>query len=149
MTMKRPLRLLPAAMTKKMSSLAVFRHVLRSVQPSGALVCLCIGAAVFTMPRSAAASPQVATPAQRTVLGTVLNSAGTPADQAVVYLQDTKTMVIRSYVANGGGHFHFNQLSPDTDYQVWAEVNKHRSKTRTVSMFSSHLKFTYTLKIKG
>ena len=100
-------------------------------------------------PRAWAAPPQLGTPAERIVQGTVLNSGGAPADNAVVYLQDTKTMVIRSYVANSGGHFHFNQISPDTDYDVWAEVNKHRSKTKTVSMFSSHLKFTYILKIKS
>lgn len=105
--------------------------------------------ALVAAPCAWAAPPQLGTPAERIVQGIVLNSAGAPADNAVVYLQDTKTMVIRSYVANSGGHFHFNQLSPDTDYSVWAEVNKHRSKIRTVSMFSSHLKFTYTLKIKG
>jgi len=83
------------------------------------------------------------------VNGTVLTGADTPADKAVVYLQDTKSMVIRSYVANGGGHFHFNQLAPDTDYQVWAEIDKHRSKSKTISMFSSHVTFTYTLKVKA
>ncbi len=117
------------------------------------LIALCIlatGLSAFVAPReAAAASPQLKTPAERVVLGTVQDAAGTPLDKAVVYLQDTKTMVIRSYVTNGGGHFHFNQLSPDTDYEVWAEVNKHRSKSKIVSMFSSHLKFMYTLKIKS
>ena len=99
--------------------------------------------------RASAAPPQMKTAAERTVTGTVVDDSGAPADKAVVYLQDTKSMVIRSYVANGGGHFHFNQLAPDTDYQVWAEINKHRSKIRTISMFSSHLKFTYTLKVNA
>ena len=92
---------------------------------------------------------QLKTPAERIVLGTVTGGSGAPLDNAVVYLQNTKTMEIRSYVTNGGGHFHFNQLLPDTDYAVWAEVNKHRSKTKTVSMFSSHVKFDYQLKIKS
>lgn len=81
-------------------------------------------------------------------MGTVVRKSGAPADGIVVYLQDTKTMVIRSYVTNGGGHFHFNQISPDTDYDVWAELNKERSKKKTVSMFSSHLKFNFKLKLK-
>ena len=118
-----------------------------------ALVSLCLlGAALgvsVSTPRAWAAPPQLKTPAERTVLGTVVNSSGAPYDGAVVYLQDTKSMIIRSYVANHGGQFHFNQISSDTDYQVWAEMNKSRTKKKTISMFSSHLKFTYKFKIKS
>ena len=112
----------------------------------------CVCALVCSVPGPAWAGSKTKTaktPAERTISGTVVNSAGAPADAAVVYLQDTKSMVIRSYVANGGGNFHFNQISSDTDYDVWAEVNKHRSKTKTVSMFSSHVKFVFKLKIKA
>ncbi len=108
-----------------------------------------LGLVSVTSPQAWAAPPQLKTPVERTVLGTVVNSTGAPYDGAVVYLQDTKSMVIRSYVANNGGQFHFNQLSPDTDYQVWAEMNKNRTKKKTISMFSSHLKFTYKFKIKS
>ena len=100
-------------------------------------------------PQAWAASSQLKTPAERTVLGTVVNGSGQPLDKAVVYLQDQKTQIIRSYVTVNGGQFHFNQLSADTDYEVWAEVNKVRSKRKFVSMFSSHVKFTYKLKIKS
>ena len=128
---------------------------LAAVRPrcSATFLILCLlGAAIggiFTSSSASAAPPQLKTPAERTVLGTVVNSSGAPYDGAVVYLQDTKSMVIRSYVANSGGKFHFNQLSPDTDYEVWAEMNKSRTKKKTISMFSSHLKFTYTFKIKS
>jgi len=122
------------------------------VRVRAALLLLCLvgsGVSFLAPPKAWAAPPQLKTPAERTILGTVVNDAGAPYDGAVVYLQDTKSMVIRSYVANGGGKFHFNQISSDTDYDVWAEMNKHRSKKKTVSMFSSHVKFIFKLKIKS
>lgn len=114
-----------------------------------ALFGLCLFVPLAVVPARGAAPPQLKTPAERVVEGTVVNDSGAPYDGAVVYLQDTKTMIIRSYVANNGGKFHFNQLSPGTDYEVWAEMNKHRTKKKTISMFSSHLKFTFKFKIKA
>lgn len=157
MTMRKTPRQRLATMTTPMSNRTEPRSMQRAASCLVSWLCgelrllgalMAVSVACCGALRAWAAPPQLKTPAERIVQGTVVKD-GAPADNAVVYLQDTKTMVIRSYVANNGGHFHFNQLSPDTDYAVWAEENKHRSKTKTVSMFSSHLKFTYTLKIKG
>lgn len=130
--------------------MASLQHV-RWQRGAAALVCLLavVAAGPLSSRRAWAAAPQLKTPAQRTVLGTVVNGSGQPIDKAVVYLQDQKTQVIRSYVTVNGGQFHFNQLSPDTDYQVWAQVNKNSSKRKFISMFNSHVKFSYKLKIKS
>jgi hypothetical protein len=133
-----------------MSSLRPEKHLRRRLGLSVLLCVLGLGpAAVLLSSRAWAAPSQLKTPAQRSVAGTVVNGSGQPMDKVVVYLQDQKTQVIRSYVTVNGGQFHFNQLSPDTDYEVWAEVNKNSSKRKFISMFNSHVKFTYKLKIKS
>lgn len=113
-----------------------------------ALVCVLVcGLPVLTTATALHAQTKLKPPSERVAQGTVVSDGDTPQDNVVVYLQDTKTQVIRSYVTNNGGQFHFNQLSPDTDYEIWAERNKNRSKKHVISMFSSHTHFTYKLKV--
>lgn len=86
-------------------------------------------------------------PELRTVQGMVSNKDGEPIQGAVVYLQDTKTMAVKSFLSDNEGHFHFRQLSMSTDYGLWAELNGVRSKTMNISQFNSHPDLEYTLKL--
>ncbi len=89
----------------------------------------------------------------RSIEGKVLNSGGGTIAGAIVLLKDTKTLQVRSYIAQADGRYHFYGLSTDVNYQLRAEANGLTSKTKTVSVFDSHkivkldLKVTKKLKI--
>lgn len=80
-------------------------------------------------------------------IGKVLH-AGAPVEGAVVYLENPKSLTIKSYLTVANGGYHFSNLSPETDYEVWAEQNGIQSKHKFISQFSSHSKFEFTLKLE-
>ncbi len=80
--------------------------------------------------------------------GKVVNGE-TPAAGAVVYLENPTSLAIKSYLTNANGGFHFNNISPQTDYEVWAELNGVQSKHKFISQFSNHTKFDFTLKLES
>lgn len=79
--------------------------------------------------------------------GKVVSHANQPLAGAVVYLEDPKSLAIKSYLTDTSGQFHFRRLSPQTDYEVWAEQNGQQSKHKFISQFSSHVHFVFTLKL--
>lgn len=84
----------------------------------------------------------------RSIQGLVLSTSGQPIPGAVVLLKDTKTLQVRSYIAQFDGRYRFYGLSMDTNYQVRAEANGLTSKTKTVSVFDSHKIVKLNLKLK-
>ncbi len=86
-------------------------------------------------------------PHLRTIEGEVCRKDGTPIQGAVVYLQDTKSLAVKSYLSDDQGHFHFRQLSMSLDYDLWAELNGKRSKTKRISQFNSKPDLSYKLKL--
>jgi Carboxypeptidase regulatory-like domain len=84
----------------------------------------------------------------RVVQGMVQNSDGQPQANAVVYLQDQKSLEVRTFITEADGHYRFGQLSSDVDYQLWAEYKGHKSKTKAISSFDSKKQFNFDLKIE-
>jgi len=90
---------------------------------------------------------QAGTPRTRAIEGVVLSAAGAPAAGAIVLLKDSKTLQVRSYIAQPDGKYHFYGLSTDVNWQLRAEAGGMTSKTRTVSVFDSHEKVRLNLKL--
>jgi Carboxypeptidase regulatory-like domain len=86
-------------------------------------------------------------PQLRTVEGMVVDKSGIPIKGAVVYLQDSKSLTVKSYLSDVAGHFHFRQLPLSLDYDLWAEIKGKRSKTKSISQFNSKTELFYKLKV--
>jgi hypothetical protein len=94
-------------------------------------------------------SPAIARAAERAVKGTVFYKGGEPAADAAVKLEDRTTMQVLSHRTDREGHYHFLGLNPDKDYEIRAQKNGHRSKSHTVSRFSSNAEETVNLYLRG
>jgi hypothetical protein len=83
----------------------------------------------------------------RTVQGSVTAQDDTPVDGAVVYLKNTKTLQIRSFFTQKDGAYHFQDLSPDIDYELKAENHGTWSNPHTLSSFDTRKLATINLKL--
>ncbi len=105
-----------------------------------------VGAAASYL-RPLTASAQQSGPVQRVVEGKVTDKDNAPLHGAVVYLKDDHTLAVKSFISDDKGGYRFGQLSQNADYEIWAEQNGKKSKTRTISSFDSKNTFSIDLKI--
>ncbi len=75
--------------------------------------------------------------AAKTIQGRVLDANTTPLPGSVIYLQDQKTNVVKSFIATDTGAYRFGQLPASTDYKIWAEYKGEKSKERLISSFDT------------
>ncbi|MEO6909971.1 MAG: carboxypeptidase-like regulatory domain-containing protein [Edaphobacter sp.] len=107
----------------------------------------CLAAACYLALPQLSASAQSRGPVQRTVQGKVVDKSNAPLKGAVVYLKDDHTLSVMSKITDNEGLYRFGQLSQNTDYELWAESNGKKSKTKTISSFESRNAFHFTLKV--
>lgn len=88
-------------------------------------------------------------PQVRALTGEVMDDREQPVGGAIVYLKNIKTMAVKTFITGQDGSYRFNALSPNVDYEVYAEHNGKRSDTKTLSSFDSRKTASINLKIKA
>lgn len=83
----------------------------------------------------------------RTLTGHVLSSQDEPLQKAIVYLKNTKNLAVKTYISETDGSYRFPALSPNVDYELFAEYHGARSDTKTLSAFDTRKQLTVTLRI--
>jgi Carboxypeptidase regulatory-like domain len=87
--------------------------------------------------------------ALRTVRGVVVDKASeNPVTSAVVFLKNTRTNAVRSYIADDEGNYRFSGLDPNVDYEIHAEKDGAKSTIRTISSFDNKKEIVLNLKIE-
>jgi hypothetical protein len=84
----------------------------------------------------------------RVVQGKVLDPDEKPQPNAIVYLQNQKTLEIRTYITIADGSYRFGQVGSDVDYRLWAKYQTLKSKAKLISSFDSKKQFTFDLKLE-
>src|SRR5271168_4995047 len=83
----------------------------------------------------------------RLLTGKVLDNADSPLPNAVVYLTNTHTRSVKTYIVGPDGSYRFPALQPNIDYEVYAQFNNRKSHTKTVSQFDNRQAVYIDLKI--
>lgn len=84
----------------------------------------------------------------RTVQGVVTNAANQPVEGAVVQLENTKTLQIRSFITQKDGMYHFAGLGTDVEYKLKADYDGVSTSWKTLSVFNTKKTAVINLKLK-
>jgi len=72
---------------------------------------------------------------------------GNPVVGAIVYLTNTRSHAVKSYIVGQDGTYRFPALSATVDYEVYAQRNNGKSDTKSVSQFDDRSQVYIDLKI--
>ena len=83
----------------------------------------------------------------RLLTGKVLDHRDNPVPNAVVYVTDTRTRAVKTYIVGADGLYRFPALSANVDYEVYAQLDGKTSDTKRVSQFDDRKVVNVVLKI--
>jgi hypothetical protein len=83
----------------------------------------------------------------RLLTGKVLDRQDNPIPNAVVYVTDTRTRAVKTYIVGPDGTFRFPALAANVDYEVYAQSSGKTSDTKRVSQFDDHKVVTLVLRV--
>jgi hypothetical protein len=83
----------------------------------------------------------------RLLTGKVMDSGDNPLPNAVVYLTNTRDHSVKTYIVGPEGTYRFPSLQPTIDYEVYAQYDKRKSHTKTVSQFDDRSQVNIDLKV--
>jgi hypothetical protein len=83
----------------------------------------------------------------RLLFGKVLDPQDNPLPDAVVYVTNTRTRAVKTYIVGPDGTYRFPALSTAVDYEVYAQYKGHKSDTKSVSQFDDRSQVYVDLKV--
>lgn len=83
----------------------------------------------------------------RLLFGKVLDPQDNPLPDAIVYVTNTRTRAVKTYIVSSDGTYRFPALSTAVDYEVYAQYKGHKSDTKSVSQFDDRPQVYLDLKV--
>ena len=84
----------------------------------------------------------------RLLYGKVRDAQDNPLSDAVVYVTNTRTRAVKTYIVGRDGAYRFPALAIGVDYQVYAQTGANKkSDTKSVSQFDDRSEVYLILKI--
>jgi hypothetical protein len=83
----------------------------------------------------------------RLLFGKVLDPQDNPLPDAIVYVTNTRTRAVKTYIVSADGTYRFPALSTAVDYEVYAQYKGHKSETKSVSQFDDRAQVYLDLKV--
>lgn len=98
--------------------------------------------ACLFLPMLATPGAQAQQTAAKVVEGKVFTKSETALSGVIVYLQDQKSNVVKTFITTPNGSYRFGQLPADTDYKIWARYKDQQTKAKLISSFDTRLDVT-------
>lgn len=83
----------------------------------------------------------------RLLFGKVLDPQDNPLPDAVVYVTNTRSRAVKTYIVGPDGSYRFPALSTAVDYEVYAQYKGRKSDTKAVSQFDERPQVYLDLKV--
>ena len=83
----------------------------------------------------------------RLLTGKVLDKEDNPVPDAVVYVTDTRTRAVKTYIVVPDGTYRFPALATNVDYEIYAQSNGKASDTKRMSQFDDRKVVDIVLRI--
>jgi hypothetical protein len=84
----------------------------------------------------------------RLLFGKVLDPQDNPLPDAVVYVTNTRTRAVKTYIVGPDGAYRFPSLSTAVDYEVYAQYKGRKSDIKSVSQFDERSQVYLDLKVR-
>ena len=83
----------------------------------------------------------------RLLTGKVMDKQDNPLPNAVVYVTDTRTRSVKTFIVGSDGVYRFPALAANVDYEIYAQANGKTSDTKRMSQFDDRKLVNIVLRI--
>ncbi len=83
----------------------------------------------------------------RLLTGKVIDKDDNPVPNAIVYITDTRTRAVKTYIVGADGTYRFPALAANVDYEVYGQFSGKTSDTKRMSQFDDRKIVNIVLRI--